>query len=107
MTSNATSPPALIRARSGLGNVVPIQKIDSQTSRASPYRVQAVPGCRIYRVRPARRSDGNWTGPDTFTHYVMIIRISDGKKCATWKHKDWSDTDSWAHRQWEAWRKAG
>jgi hypothetical protein len=62
---------------------------------------------RMYRVQPARPDDGAWAGPDTFTYYVEIRRLADGKRLFTWRGKEWQDADSWAHARWVNWMRLG
>jgi hypothetical protein len=64
------------------------------------YRIYEVRPCP--RARPDIRADLDWS-----TYYVVIRRLSDGARTWTWKTQDWEDSDSWAHAQWDAWRRQG
>jgi hypothetical protein len=104
MAPNETNPAAL-RARAGSKNVCLVG--DDRENSASGVRLQPTPRERLYRVRPARPEGAQWRSADTHVHYVEIVRLTDGKRCATWKEPGWRESDAWAHSRWEAWRRMG
>lgn len=73
----------------------------------SPLLLETRATGRLYRVEPARPDVGRWAGPWTHAYYLTITRLSDGKRVSVWRPRHWSDTDSFAHRAWEAARRAG